>query len=70
MIRETYRGVPLKVTPRGSGIFEEFVGGVSLGTWIGGTERGRIEQLKRYVDAAGERPDAYLDYWHPKDVAA
>jgi hypothetical protein len=70
MTRTTYRGVTLKVTPRGAGTFEEYVGGVSLGKWIGGTEARRIEQLKRTIDAAGERPDGYQGYWHPKDLAA
>lgn len=64
MIRETYRGVALKVTPRGLGQVEEFVGGRSQGVWRG-TEADRMKSLKGWVDAAGENPHAYAEEFRP-----
>lgn len=70
---ETYRGVVLRARalPRKSrrfGDVEYFVNGESWGYWMEPSEQSAIDQMKRYVDEAAKRPEAYPQ-WVPLDEA-
>ncbi|MBA2707293.1 MAG: hypothetical protein H0U59_05765 [Gemmatimonadaceae bacterium] len=67
MTRETYRGVKLSARNlRGKyyGKVRLTVGGQAFGDWVKlHSEAESIESLRRTVDAAYDRPEAYPDYW-------
>ena len=69
MITETYKGVRLRVrTLPGQdwGYTQMTVNGVPWFKALERDENKAMEQLKRNVDAAHERPEAYPDYWKPR----
>jgi hypothetical protein len=70
MTTEIYRGMRLKAIAGKKdkwGTMDYYVNGQKWGNWMGRDEAKAIEEMKRTVDEAAKNPEAYGDFWTPKD---